>query len=262
MPVLCNKCKRELSTTAKFCKFCGSAIAAIPVGSPAPGGGVAVQAAAPVREAVRDDAYCRECGEPNANTARFCRKCGKPLAASSPAPVREQRPMPPVREARPLPPREVPVRIPDLSQVMNRINSSGSKLAAAGAALAFIGCFLPLASAMGEHVTVIQGITEQDGSFLLILPLSAVALAIMASTGGDSRLNRTLLGGGVIALSSPWAVLWLLLLLGGKRLISSLGMFSFGAEIGIGMFALAIGFTVTLVGGFVILYQAAKSSSA
>jgi len=160
-----------------------------------------------------------------------------------------------------LPPREAPIKIPDISRTLDRMNASGGKLADAGAALALIGCFLPLASAMGEHVTVIRGITEQDGSFLLILPLSAVALAVMASTGGDSRLNRALLGGGVIALSSPWAVLWLLLLLGDQRLISSLGMFSFGAEIEIGAFALAIGFTVALVGGFVILYQAAKSSS-
>ena len=122
--------------------------------------------------------------------------------------------------------------------------------------MALAGCFLPLASGVGENTSIVPALTKET-AYALLAPLSALALAIMAwSAASAPPESRVMLGGSVIALGSPWAVLWILLILAATKAISALGQWGLGGGgLGVGVFALAAGFVAAVVGGFIVLRE-------
>jgi hypothetical protein len=125
--------------------------------------------------------------------------------------------------------------------------------------IALAGCFLPLVSGAGENISVIPSLVNEV-PHALVLPLSAVAIVIMAWTAQTARADhRSLLHGGVIAVSSPWATFLLLALFTANKASSYLGFFTFGAGIGVGVIVLALGFAASLVGGFLSLLDLVRS---
>jgi len=150
------------------------------------------------------------------------------------------------------------VRFPALVSPPASILISGSgKLAAIGAAVALLGCFLPLANGVGENTAVLPGLISHVGEAFLI-PLSAITLGIFAGlANADYHEKRVLLGGGIIALASPWSVLCLAFIFIANRIASSMP-FSSGQNFGPGIFVLALGFTLALVGGFLVLHNTTK----
>jgi hypothetical protein len=124
--------------------------------------------------------------------------------------------------------------------------------------LALLGCFLPLATGVGENTSLIPSVSN-EASEAYIVPISALLVAFMAwaATTGATR-SRVLNGGGVIAVSSPWFVLLSLLLLTTARVSQMLGIFSFGTNVGPGMVVLTLGFALSLLGGFLILHDATE----
>lgn len=123
---------------------------------------------------------CSKCGKSVSQAAKFCRNCGgalvsqlaaaQPVSPPSPAAGQVPRPMP-SRDLRRPSERPIGTAVSALPQ--------GAKVAAGGAAVALVGCFLPLVSGVGENSSVIPGLVNQVPQ-ALVLPLSAIAVAVMA----------------------------------------------------------------------------------
>lgn len=247
----CEKCRREINPSAKFCKYCGAS--ATP--SERSDSGQAQKPAA-VRLPLQDSAqvagfqYCEHCRARISVGAQFCKRCGKPAPGAAVAVVEEAAVKP-----RRLPPREIrrPIREPGARTISAL--PAGSKVAALGGLVALAGCLLPLASGVGENTSIVPALTKET-AYALLAPLSALALAIMAwSAASAPPESRVMLGGTVIALGSPWAVLWILAILAATKAFSALGPFGGGGGIGVGVFALAAGFVAAVVGGFIVLRE-------
>ncbi len=205
--------------------------------------------------------HCERCNYVVNQTAKFCTNCGSPLldplaVAATVSPVRATASN---QAARPLPPRDL--RPPSQQPIDTALSSvpQGAKVAAGGAAIALVGCFLPLVSGIGENTSVIPNLVNQVPQ-ALVVPLSAIAIVIIAWTAHTAQAERkSLLHGGIIAVSSPWAVFLLLGVLAANKASSSLGPFTFGAGIGIGVIMLVAGFSASLVGGFMSLLETVRS---
>ena len=164
------------------------------------------------------------------------------------------RPAPAVSQA--LPPRDLRRPAAGQGPASFAALAQGTQIAILGAGVALLGCFLPLVSGVGRNVSIIPTVVNEVGQ-ALIVPLSAAAIALLAwlSASGNAQ-RRALLGGGVIAIASPWAVFWVLGLTAARQLGSGLGAFTFGADIGVGAIVLAVGFCGSLFGGFVVIRDA------
>jgi len=250
----CERCGYQVGERAKFCKKCGTSAASsevsIPgeVQGPMPPG-PAVEVAAPAA----DSQFCEYCRARVSVGVQFCKRCGR-LVVGNGAAIAGAR-----RRERVLPPREL--RRPTGEAGARTVTTlpSGSKVAALGGLVALIGCFLPLASGVGENTSIVPALTKET-AYALLAPLSAIAVAVMAwSAASGSPQSRVMLGGSVIALGSPWAVLWLLAILAATKAISALGPFGGGGGIGVGVFALAAGFAAAVVGGFIVLRESVAS---
>jgi len=249
----CQSCNSRLAPDAKFCNRCGE-----PVG------------------ASGSSRRCEDCGAALPAGARFCTACGHERGDSSelapdvdrhdslvPAAEEfaedldgESVAMAPEEDSLPLahlPPRRLPRGVSGASAPKSSGMPTGSLLADVGAAVSIIGCFLPLASGMGEHVSLIPSVTREF-SHAYVVPVSAILIAIMAWAGATgSKRNRLLNGGGVIAVSSPWTAMFLLALLATVRAQGFFGWLNLGDNIGPGAIALPLGFALSLLGGFLIL---------
>ncbi len=71
--MICPECKKEISDTAKFCRFCGSKIEKIEVSKPEPEG-----------------KYCLFCGAVVAQKAKFCKFCGANISSDEEELLREK----------------------------------------------------------------------------------------------------------------------------------------------------------------------------
>ena len=235
----CVRCGSSTRASARFCTRCGAELAHGPA---------RVQP-------------CGQCGAHLPVSASFCTRCGHELAAGEHG---EAERAPQVLEATPeeeplaggrqLPPRRLPRRAPEPAAA--RGWPLGSLVADLGAAIALLGCFLPLAHGIDESTSLIPSVTNQFG-YAYAVPACAILVALMAwaATGGRGE-TRARSGGGVIAVSSPWLVFFALTMLAATRVDQFLGPRSFGAGIGIGLVALTVGFGTSLVGGFLILEDA------
>jgi hypothetical protein len=259
MSKACPKCGKQISGVAKFCKYCSAAM---------DGGGSALANGA--------SRHCEQCGTQITANAEFCKRCGAAVAqrvqGAAPDMPAKPRDLPPrelAPKARPidwesdrgaerpeLPPRDLqrPVRKRRESSVAAL--TYGSKVGVVGALVALAGCFLPLEASSGMQATIVPSMTKEIGS-ALIVPLSAIALAVMAWNAASTRNEKTrvTLGGAIIALGSPWAVSSILIILAASNLLSSFGWLARDTGIGIGVIALAIGFVGAVVGGFIILRE-------
>jgi len=207
----CPTCRGDASISAKYCKYCGADLVALPQDLPV---------SAPVTE--------------------------------PPEPRGEVR-----RKPHSLPPRELRRPTPEGKASPTRTLSLGSKVAALGGLIGLAGCFLPLlASGVGENTSIIPALTRHS-AYALLAPLSALAVALMAwAAASGAAESRVMLGGGVIALGSPWVVLWVMAIFAATKVVSELGPFSGGAAVGVGAIALALGFACGVIGGFMILREA------
>jgi hypothetical protein len=134
-------------------------------------------------------------------------------------------------------------------------------VAGIGGLVALAGCFLPLESVSGQNSALIPGGLRAT-DYVLIAPICAGAVAIMAwASRYGSVVQGSMLGGGVIAVSSPWTTLFLLAMFAAFRASDIFGV-RFGDGIGIGAIALAAGFAAALLGGFIVLYEAPSRLSA
>jgi hypothetical protein len=219
-------------------------------------------------------AVCPHCGNAVGERAKFCNKCGEPFAGTGagclkpPAPQKELPPRDFRRAAaeqasvrsRELPPREIARRVREPGAGTIAALAFGSKVAGLGGLVVLAGCFLPLASGVAENTSIIPALTKET-AYALLVPLSALALAAMAwSAASAPPQSRAMLGGSVIALGSPWAVLCILLILAATKAISALGEWGLGGGgVGAGVFALAAGFVAAVVGGFIMLREAVTS---
>lgn len=249
--MICPSCSKQTSDTAKFCKHCGAdvvreRIATAPQEPPTPAANVC------------------GCGALLAANAKFCTGCGASVTDSQPSRQQVWQPAPgpqrrPVERSQRVQSRTQGSPIPESVSSAVKNLSKGGKIAAAGGGLALIGCFLPLEANAGMEATIVRGIGEVGQ--LVIVPLSAVALTVMAllATVGNAT-RRANLGGATIAVGSPWAVVLLVVILAANKVISGLGMFAMGASVGVGMLLLAAGFATGVVGGFMILNEAVATA--
>jgi hypothetical protein len=257
--MICPSCRNETSDTARFCKHCGE-----PVAQERPAAPAAVLQETPAPSAP----VCSKCGVALRPNIKFCADCGTPVVQSQAPPelvwqqpsVGSQRG--PSQVVRRSPNRSTGVSVPvPLSSAMKSL-SKGGRFAAAGGAAAFLGCLLPVESRSGMESAILPAIFKamqysQDAAILLVLPLSAVAIVVLtlcATSGSADR--RAMLGGTTIAVGSPWAVVSLLALFAANKLVSTLGGYGLGGGVGIGTILLAVGFTVSVVGSFMILNEA------
>ena len=253
-PTRCAQCDSLVAPSARFCGRCGlRAGAPAPVAPPSepPEQLIADEIAdakprqpAPTKSAepppvvmAEQTVHCEYCGNAMPSDATTCPACGERVS--------EQASRPDVRLA------------PDSGTVAGAVDTRGSWAAVAGAAVVLVGCFLPLVQ--GDATAVLPGLARVT-SYALLVPLSAVAIALLGWIATVGRFqSRALSGAGVIALGSPWTVTCLLAIAGAMRLFDFLGPFSGGANIGVGLVALAIGFVVALVGGFIIVNENARA---
>jgi hypothetical protein len=221
------------------------------------------------------------------STASFCNQCGHRAGAPVEAAAPEAAPPEPVElvsgvvevgppeeapfdtgedtrspewelPGRDLPPRELPRRRAEGEPARASGWPAGSVIADLGALVALIGCFLPLGQIMGESISLVPSVAEEF-SYAYAVPASAIIVAILAWAGTTGSVqNRVSNGGGVIAVSSPWTVLFVLVILGATRALGYVGQFNLGTDIGIGLIALAVGFGMALIGGFMILQNAVE----
>lgn len=205
-------------------------------------------------------AQCQQCRGLNRPGAVFCRHCGNRLGAS--VSLRRQ-------------PAGSPVRAPAITgdEVLKRARALASQAVAwhdratvssrglsglyAGGALVLVGSFLPLASsgAVGRGLALIPDVAGQVGSVYLV-PLVALVLVALAMLIPQLALPlRSVSAGACIALASPGVLLtWTFIRVGNSLASSFLGALAKGS-VGAGAFALLLGFTCALVGGFVVLWQ-------
>jgi len=242
MATTCGECNREIDEAAKFCKYCGAAVAVEVLPR--------VVGEAPEEPTIDQVLhYCERCGTALIGPAEFCKRCGTPVPGAARVGARE---LPPRELRRPTEERALPRRLPAMV-------GPGSIVAGIGGALALVGCFVPLATGAGENISIIPHMTSET-EYALIAPASCAALVVIALlTLAGGREQRVMLGGVVIALSSPWVVLWTLSMLATARVIAGLGPFSGDATIGPGWVALSAGFWAGLVGGFVILWESVRA---
>jgi len=132
-------------------------------------------------------------------------------------------------------------------------------LADVGALVALAGCFLPLASGIPENTALVPAVANEWG-MAYVVPASAVVVAILAWVASiGTPEQRAVSGGGVIAISSPWAILLLLTALAASQALGYLNPFLGGMGIGIGLIMLLAGFGLSLAAGFVIVHEVARS---
>lgn len=264
MPARCSRCQTPADGRARFCNRCGTTLR--------------------TEELAR---HCEQCSARIAVGASFCNQCGHRVGAPVEAvPVEPAAPEPvelvssaveigPLEEVavdagedtrspewelpgRELPPRRLPRQRAEGEPARAAGWPMGSLIADLGALVALIGCFLPLAQSMGESVSLVPSVAEEF-SYAYIVPASAIIIALVAWAGTvGSTKSRVSNGGAVIAVSSPWTVLFVLVILGATRALGYLGPLSFGTDIGIGLIALAVGFGMALIGGFMILQNAVE----
>jgi len=241
MDIRCQNCGKMVPDTAKFCKHCGSDITASPLARVSLGAnavGAKMQ-------------FCENCRSQMPADAKFCNKCGKQVGtpvevAVAPAPPRPRQ----------IPQRQIerPAREPGERSVSSL--PIGNKVAGIGGLVALAGCFLPLASGLGSQGSNIIPSAVNEVPQMLVVPLCAVALAVMSwSASAGTIKSKIMLGGGVIGISSPFAVVLILIILGANQIMSGLGPLGGLGGIGVGAFALALGFAAGVVGGFMVLHE-------
>jgi len=254
-PTRCARCGSLVAGSARFCGRCGlRAGAPAPVAPPAeppevsPADEIAsakprpappIESAEPMSVVTAEHTvHCEYCGNAIPSDATACPVCGERVSqeASSRWDTRLG---------------------PDSGAVAGAVGTRGSWAAVAGAAVVLTGCFLPLVQ--GDATAVLPGLARAT-SYALLVPLSAVAIALLGWMATVGRFqSRALSGAGVIALGSPWTVTCLLAIAGAIRLLDFLGPFSGGANIGVGLVSLAIGFAVAMVGGFIVVNENARA---
>jgi len=255
-PTRCARCNSLVARSARFCSRCGlRAGAPAPVAPPAeplevpPARDIATagpEQAAPA-ESVEPPpmttaeqaqmVHCEYCGRDMPSDATTCPACGERVSEAASRPD---------------------VRLlPDSGPVAGTAGTRGSWAAVAGAAVVLVGCFLPLVQ--GDATAVLPGLARLT-SYALLVPLSAIVIALLAWMTTVGRFQgRAVSGAGVIALGSPWTVTCLLTIAGAMRLRDFFGPFGGGTNIGVGLVALAIGFGVALVGGFIVVNENARA---
>ncbi len=279
MPIRCAKCQRELSDVAKFCKHCGATVvnaarmpppvAPLPRYSPPPVASPQATVATLVIPAPAAAVpYCEQCQTQNVVGFRFCRQCG---AAAGATPTPKPAPIAPTPWQGTPPSTFAPLNFPTIpapvvAPVAAALVKGSGRIAGIGAALAFLGCILPMMNGIGEYSSIFSVVPQvlsknapEEVLIVLILPLTAIFLAVLAGFAEiDFIGKRVIFGGAVIALASPWVALSLLMLYAVMNTQSAFSYFSRGMGVGPGLFVLAAGFILALVGGFTILHSTSK----
>lgn len=256
--MICPNCNNDISDSARFCKHCGAQVVRERV----------AMATVPQETPVPPTACCSSCGAVLRPNAKFCASCGASVGGSQPPRQQVWQQPTPVHRPRPMgdhlrsPGARSGLSMPRSVNSAVKSLSKAGKIAAAGGAAAFLGCLLPLESSSGMQSAVLPGIFEvmQSSGYaaiLLVLPLSAVAVVVMTlSAMSGSGYRRAMLGGATIAVSSPWAIFFVIAIFAANKFTSALGPLAGGASVGIGALLLAAGFGVALAGGFMILKEA------
>jgi hypothetical protein len=137
--------------------------------------------------------------------------------------------------------------------------TAGSKVQAAGAFVALVGCFLPIFSGASHGVSIVPDMISRS-LYVLLLPLGCVLLCMLSAfAAGSNQADRMTVGGLSIALASPLAVVSLALVAAAPQLAGMFGEPAAGTGVGAGSIVLALGSLASLVGAFLVLKESLLS---
>jgi hypothetical protein len=122
-----------------------------------------------------------------------------------------------------------------------------------GGLLSLLSCFLPLARAGRETLSLVPGVTSHVGGAAMV-PLACLAIAGLGATMSRAGSRaRAIMCGVSIGLASPGVIFAWLFVRAAAALSSGLDVFGVDARASVGAVLLLIGFLAALIGSFAVL---------